>query len=76
MPQSLDNYYIPLAEEPFLVRKITSSHKADLASSLESANLNDHGEEENEGSGPEPDKGAEEEMIDAVRKGDNCFISY
>lgn len=65
-----------LAEEPFLVRRITSSHNADLASSLESANLNDHGEEENEGSGSEPDKGAEEEMVDAVMKRDTCFISY
>lgn len=65
-----------LAEEPFLVRRITSSHNADLASSLESANLNDHGEEENEGSGPEPDKGVEEEMVDAVMKRDTCFISY
>lgn len=65
-----------LAEEPFLVRRITSSHNADLASSLESANFNDHGEEENEGSGPEPDKGAEEEMVDAVMKRDTCFISY
>ena len=76
LPQSLTNITYDLANEPFLARRIGSSSKADLATLLESANLNDHGEEEYEGSGPEPDKGAVEEMVDAVRQRDNYLFYF
>lgn len=68
------------ADEPFLVRRIGSPSAADLTSLLESAEVNDHGEEENEGSGvnPGPDsaKEAVKDIVDSVRHGVNCFISY
>lgn len=65
-----------LVEELFLVRRIISLYNVDFVSFLESVNLNDYGEEENEGFGFEFDKGVEEEMVDVVMKRDICFIFY
>jgi len=77
LPQSLTNITCFFADEPLPVRRFGSLFKAD---DLASANLNDHDEEEFVGSGinpgPEPDKGAAEEMVNAVRHRDTCFISY
>jgi len=80
LSQSLKNIPRFFVDEPLLVRRIGSPSKAGFASLLESGKLNDHGEEECVGSGinpgPEPDNGAMEEMVHAVRERVTFFMSY
>jgi len=75
--QNLKNI-LSFVDEPLLVRTIGSPSKANFASLQESDNLNDHVEEEHFGSGinprPEPDNGAVEEMVHAVRERDTFFF--
>jgi len=76
--QNLKNI-LSFVDEPLLVTTIGSPSKANFASLLKSGNLNDHVEDEHFGSGinpgPEPDDGAVEEMVHAVRQRDTFFIS-